>query len=66
MIRERAVIERILRHIGEDAEEPAVREGARRGRRVGVREGRGRRGAREGGVRARAEARRFDSLSEAG
>lgn len=36
VIKERAVIERIVRHIGEEAEEPAVRVGARSMRRVGA------------------------------
>ena len=49
---DRAVIERILKHIGEDAAEPLVREGAGPLRRVGVTAemARGARAAREGDV----------------
>ena len=36
VIKDRGVIKRILQHIGEDAEEPLVREGARSIRRVSV------------------------------
>ncbi|MEZ4391403.1 MAG: hypothetical protein R3A48_09940 [Polyangiales bacterium] len=39
VIKDRAVVERILRDVGEDAEEPLVREGARPLRRVGLRAG---------------------------
>ena len=52
VIQDRAVIEGILRHLGEEAEEPMVREGARPVRSVGVtaNRARGERGAQEGDV----------------